>query len=285
MSITDALNQIINFLLNSNSLIKIGLFLIIWAVIWLPIAYPLARLMKWHPAAPISPTQKVTLIIPLYLIAPLLAWGVIKLGEQSLNQTKFILQPSLFQFILLGYVLGIITIAIIDGLEILTGFLKLESLGNLTISQWLTFPLLIIVSLLIASVEELIFRGLFVDFLWQDYSIWLTAIISSAIFALLHLIWERKNTLPQIPGLFLMGLVLYLARLVANNHLGLAIGIHGGWVFILGVLDTFDCYSYTDQSKGWIVGKKGQPLGSLAGISIVIIAGIILLFINRYIVI
>ncbi len=274
-------NQIINLLLHINSLIKIILFLIIWAAIWLPIAFPLARLVKWHPAAPISQTQKLTLIIPLYLIAPLLAWGVVNLGEQFLNQTKFIFQPSLFKFILFGYCLGIISIVIIDAIEVITGCLHLSSPLNSSTSGWKTLPLLLLISLLIGSVEELIFRGIFVNFLQQDYSVWLTAIISSLIFAVLHLVWEQKDTIPQLPGLFLMGMVLYLARLVAGGNLGLAIGIHGGWVLVLASLDTFDCYDYTDKIQGWIVGKKGQPLGSLAGVGVVLLTGILLLGINN----
>lgn len=267
-------NQIINVLLYSNSLIKIILFLIIWAAIWLPIAYPVARLLKWHPAAPISNTQKLALMIPLYLIAPLLTWGVYSLGELSLNQSKFTLETTLFKFILLGYCLGIITSLIVDTLEIILGVLKLDKVSNLWAFAWQTFPLLLIVSLLVATVEELIFRGVFVNFLWQDYSLWLTGIISSLIFALLHLVWERKNTIPQLPGLFFMGIVLYLARLVAGGNLGLAIGIHGGWVLVLATMDTLNCYHYTDKFQSWIVGKKDQPLGSLAGFTIVTLAGI-----------
>ncbi len=270
-------NQIIDTLLSSSSIIKIILFLIIWAAIWLPIAFPLARLMKWHPAAPISNTQKLTLMIPLYLIAPLLAWGVVRLGEKSLNQTKLILEPSLFQFILLGYCLGIATIVVVDGIELWAGIFKLD-VSNLKDKSflWTSLPLLLLVSFLIAGVEELIFRGVFVNFLREDYSLWLTAVVSSLIFALLHLLWERKETIPQLPGLFLMGIVLFVSRLVAHGNLGLAIGLHGGWVFVLASLDTLDCYEYTDKFPAWIVGKKTQPLGSIAGLSVVILAGIIL---------
>jgi membrane protease YdiL (CAAX protease family) len=275
-------NQINNFLLNIPSLVKITLFLIIWAAIWLPIAFPLARLVKWHPAAPISQTQKLTLIIPLYLIAPLLAWGATHLGEQSLNQTKFIFELSFFKFILFGYCLGIVSIAIVDGIEVFSGLLHFSFPPNFATAWGKTLPLLLLVSLLIASVEELVFRGIFVNFLQQDYSLWLTAIISSLIFALLHLIWEQKGTIPQLPGLFLMGMVLYLARLVAGGNLGIAIGIHGGWVLVLASLDTFDCYDYNDQVQGWLVGKKGQPLGSLAGVAVVLLTGILLLTIDGY---
>jgi hypothetical protein len=79
-----------------------------------------------------------------------------------------------------------------------------------------------------------------------------------------------------------MGIILYLARLVAHNNLGLAIGIHGGWVLILASLDTLNCYHYTDKIQGWLIGKKGQPLGSLAGLMVVLLAGILILIFREF---
>ncbi|WP_161486821.1 CPBP family intramembrane glutamic endopeptidase [Cyanobacterium sp. IPPAS B-1200] len=134
-----------------------------------------------------------------------------------------------------------------------------------------TLPLLLLVSLLIASVEELIFRGVFKDFLSQDYNIWLTAIISSAIFAVLHLIWERKNTIPQLPGLFLMGMVLFYSVYLLNGNLSMAMGIHGGWVVTLATLDTLDLYEYNTDANPWLWGCKERPLGSVAGIFILLL--------------
>ena len=111
---------------------------------------------------------------------------------------------------------------------------------------------------------------------------WLTAIISSIIFALLHLIWEQKNTIPQLPGLWLMGLVLFYACTITNGNLGLAIGLHSGWVLILACVDTFDLYTYNPNFSGWLIGKKDQPLGSLVGLMVLVLTIIFLFVIHQF---
>ncbi|WP_373480476.1 lysostaphin resistance A-like protein [Geminocystis sp.] len=269
-------NLVIAQLNQLNSIIKIILFLIIWAVIWFPIAIPLARLVKWQIAAPISNTQKLTFIISLYSLVPVLTWAMIKAEQTTLAKIGLIFQVSLFKFILFGYGLGIVTMLLIYGLELLMSWLTLNRQNILTFNLWLNVPLLLLVSFFIASMEELIFRGIFVNFLEADFNLWLSAIISSLIFALLHLIWEQKNTFPQLPGLFLMGIVLFYARIINNGSLGLAIGLHGGWVFILACVDTFNLYTYNPLSRGWLIGKKDQPLGSMAGLAVLLLTSLFL---------
>lgn len=259
-----------------NSIVKIILFLIIWAVIWFPIAIPLARLVKWQIAAPISNTQKLTFIISLYSLAPVLTWAMVTIEQTSFAKIGLIFEASLFKSILLGYGLGIFSMLLIYGFELVTGWLKLNNRDDSTPNIWLNLPLLLLVSFFIASIEELIFRGVFVNFLQEDFNIWLNAIISSLIFALSHLIWEQKNTLPQLPGLFLMGIVLFYARFIDDGSLGLAIGLHGGWVFILACIDTFNIYSYNPSEKGWLIGKKDQPLGSIAGLGVLFLTSLFL---------
>ncbi len=134
----------------------------------------------------------------------------------------------------------------------------------------------------VAIIEELVFRGVFLNLLLQDYNIAIAATVSSLIFALLHLVWERENTLPQLPGLWLMGMILVGARLVDGGSLGLAIGLHAGWVFSLAYLDTAELYVYTGKGVSWLAGKQGQPLASVAGIMVLLLtAGILVLF-NHY---
>ncbi|AFZ48439.1 Abortive infection protein [Cyanobacterium stanieri PCC 7202] len=268
-------NPITSTLINSNGIIKVILFLIIWGVVWLPIAFPLTRLIQWHPAAPISNSQKLTLIASLYLIAPWLAWGVM---GKDLHQITLIFRASTLNFILWGYVIGIITIVFTDLSIFFLGWLKWKKPPDFFYAIVKTIPLLFLVSFLVAAVEELIFRGLFVNFLMEDYRLWTTAIISSGVFALLHLLWERKDTIPQLPGLFLMGMVLFYSVYLQDGSIALAVGIHGGWVLSLATLDTLDLYEYDDGVNPWLCGEKGKPLASLAGILVVVLAGLLLFF-------
>ena len=149
---------------------------------------------------------------------------------------------------------------------------KLSLSSNLLINL---LPLLL-VSFIIGSIEELIFRGVIVNFLAVDYGTWLVAIISSIIFALLHLIWEQKNTIPQLPGLWLMGLVLFYALIVDHGSLGLAIGLHSGWVLMLATVDSWEIFAYNDHFPSWLGGKKDQPLGSIIGVMVLVLTTIVL---------
>lgn len=259
---------------DANSLIKLILFLIVWAVIWLPIAIPLARLVKWHPAAPITIKQKLSLLTSLYLIAPFLVWWVSKIEGVSLLRYGLTWQVNLFQSILFGLILGISSIILIYYLESLGGWLqwKLETFASLL---RLIFPLLI-VALFVGLIEEIIFRGVFFSFLREDFSLPLATIISSIVFASLHLIWEREDSLPQLPGLFLMGVILVIARLVDHDRLGLAIGLHSGWIFTLSCLDTANLYSFSENIPQWLAGKPGQPLASVAGLMVLLLTGLFL---------
>lgn len=268
-----------NYWTNSPSFIKITDFLIIWAAIWLPIALSLIRLNKWQTTAPSANKQKkLTLIFSLYILVPFLTWGLMEIKEVTLEQIGVIFQVRLFQSISFGYGLSILTLFLIYlwewGLNCLTWKGNSQIMKNP--SMLLNIPLLGLVSLFIATIEELVFRGIFVNFLRQDYSILITAIISSLIFALLHLVWEQKNTIPQLPGLFILGLVLFYAVIIDNNLLGLAIGLHGGWVFALASVDTFDLIDYNSRLPPWIVGHKEQPLGSIAGVMVLFLAWLII---------
>lgn len=272
-------NQWLTVFNNTNSLIKIILFLIIWAVIWLPIAIPLARFIQWQPTAPISVKQKLFLLISLYLIVPLMVWWTIKLEGVSLLEYGLTWNVNLFQSILFGFILSVSSILLIYTLESILGWLQ-WNIKNTSQILPLFLPLLA-VSLFVSFIEELIFRGVFFHLLLENYSIWWTIIISSLIFALLHLIWERKNTLPQLPGLFIMGIVLAIALLVDNNSLGLPMGLHCGWILILSCLDTADLYFYTEKSPNWLAGEKGKPLASMAGIIVLLLTGILLFLLQN----
>ena len=274
-------NQYLTALHNANSLIKLILFLVVWAVVWLPIAVPLARIVKWHPAAPISVQQKLTLLASLYLIAPLMVWLTTKVEGVSLAKYGLAWQVNLLQSILFGLGSGIVSILVIYASESALGWLQWQPKDFARLWR-LVLPLLG-VGLFVAIIEELVFRGLFLNELLQDYPLAIAATVSSLIFALLHLVWERENTLPQLPGLWLMGMILVGARLVDGGSLGLAIGLHAGWVFSLACLDTAELYVYTGKGVSWLAGKQGQPLASAAGIMVLLLTGSILVLFNHYI--
>jgi uncharacterized protein len=248
----------------ANSFIVAIAFLIAWALAWLPIAIPIAWKLDWNPAKPLTPALKLALLAPLYAIAPLIIWGVAKVKEVSFFEYGLTWQPQFILSTLIGLSLGVGGLLLVFAIEGWLGWLQWHR-ENLPQLRSLLFPLLVL-GLWIGITEELIFRGFLFDEFRRDYSLLVAAIISSLIFALLHLIWERQQTIPQLPGLWLMGMVLVGARLVDDGSLGLACGLHAGWIWGLSSLDSAKLLSYTGKGAAWMTGIAGQPLAGIAGI-------------------
>ncbi len=248
----------------NNGLLEIVFFIVIWLILWLPMAIPLAILVKWSPWQPFSMQQKLTFVGSLYLIAPFLIWFIGKYLGLSLTNYGLLWSLDLGFDIILGLALGILGLIIVFSLEYSLDFIEFN-LKNINKFLLISFPILWL-GLFIGFAEELIFRGFFLTELTNDFNMCLAAIFSSLIFAILHLVWEQKQTLPQLPGLFLMGMVLVMARLVNDGYLGLAWGLHSGWIFGLSCLDAMGLIVYKNTAPEWFVGINKQPLAGLSGI-------------------
>ncbi|WP_416336900.1 type II CAAX prenyl endopeptidase Rce1 family protein [Crocosphaera sp. UHCC 0190] len=253
---------------------KIALFLLAWVIFWLPIALPLGKKLHWQPFQPLSVAQKLPLLVPLYLIVPLLAWFTVILERTTLSDYGLSWQPHLWVSLGLGIVMGVGGLGIIFGLESRLGWLKWHPENRMNLGK-VALPILGL-GLWVGITEEFVFRGIFQTILEQDYEKWVAAIIASSIFALVHLLWERKETVPQLPGLWIMGMVLVLARIVDGGSLGLAWGLHAGWVWGLASLDTAQMISYQDKSIEWMIGINKQPLAGVMGILCLLGTGLIL---------
>ena len=261
-------------------MLKVITFLIIWGAIWLPIAIPIALLIDWQPGKLISIKHKLIFLASLYPIAPVIIWLVIKIENTSLAYYGLNWQPNIFLSSTIGFGLGIISLTIIFILESFLSLIKLRWSNTKNLLP-VTLPILIL-GLGIAIIEELVFRGFIFNQLEIDYTYWLAAIISSLIFAVLHLIWSPKETLPQLPGLWLMGIVLVGARLIDNGNLGLAIGLHTGWIFSLSCVDSAELITYTEKNRVWLTGINQQPLAGVAGIFGLLITAIVLWLFNHF---
>lgn len=122
----------------------------------------------------------------------------------------------------------------------------------------------------IGLTEELIFRGFMQTQLQMDFSVGWAAAIASAIFALSHVLWEGRQQIPQLPGLWLMGMVLVMARWADNGSLGLAWGLHSGWIWSLTCLDTAQLYQLTGKGPAWVTGTLEQPLFGLMPLALLL---------------
>jgi membrane protease YdiL (CAAX protease family) len=285
-------NSINNLRLLSPSIpaiVKIILFFSTWIVVWLPAAIVLAIALKWHPPQPLG-TKKLPLLASLYVIVPFILWATSWIENTSFANWGWDWQPAVLMSLLLGLGLGIISLVILFGLQLSAGWIELQKsetsteTGEKKINFWaLSFNpaslLTLLLGMWISATEELIFRGFLQTILQQDYSMLIAAAIASFIFAIAHLIWAAKETLPQLPGLWLMGMVLTLARIADNGSLGLAIGIHAAWIWGITTVDTEGAIKPTSRVPEWITGIAAKPLAGAAGILLLLATAAVLLLI------
>ncbi len=286
-------NSITNLRLLSPSIpaiVKIILFFSTWIVVWLPAAIVLAIALKWHPPQPLG-NKKLPLLASLYLIVPFILWATTWIENTSFASWGWDWQPAVLMSLLRGLGLGIISLVILFGLQLTVGWIELKTseISTKTGKEVINFGALILnpaslltllLGLWISATEELIFRGCLQNILQQDYSILTAAAIASLIFAIAHLIWEATETLPQLPGLWLMGMVLTLARIADNGSLGLAIGLHAAWIWGITTVDTAQAIKPTSTVPEWITGIAAKPLAGAAGILLLLATATLLLAVS-----
>jgi len=255
-------------------------FFISWIGCWLPIAAVIAITLNWQPSKPLQPEQKLPLLVPLYLLAPLVLWGVIWKYHQSFLDYGLVGNVAMVSSLALGFGLGVISLGIMFTCQVWLGWCYLEKSNIKLIPSIL--PSISLIALLVGGIEELVFRGFLLTELQRSYSVWVAAVISSLIFALLHLVWEQRETIPQLPGLWLMGMMLVLARIADGGNLGIAWGLHSGLVWAMATVDTAELITYTGKISPWWTGKNKKPLGGVVGIICVLVTGLILWLLSEY---
>ena len=129
-------------------------------------------------------------------------------------------------------------------------------------------------ALFVGWIEELVFRGVLVNGLGQAMPDLAMAIAVSLIFALSHLLWDGPAGSPQLPGLALMGAVLVLARGAAGGSLGLAWGLHAGWVYAIAAIDALALLKPGQDGPTWLVGIPDQPLTGVLPLALLGLTGV-----------
>lgn len=275
-----SVNALLGFMENAPALVVVMVFLICWVGCWLPVVTISGILLNWQPSKFLQPEQKMPLLMSLYLLAPLILWGVSLLVNRSFLDYGLVVNLSILNSLALGFGLGVVSLAIVFSGQFALGWSSFQN-SNIKLLLPILLPIFFI-ALLVGGIEELVFRGFLLTELLQDYPVWLAAIISSLIFAFLHLVWEQRETVPQLPGLWLMGMVLVLARFASSGNLGLAWGLHAGWVWAIATIDTAELITYTGKVSDWFTGKNKKPLAGFAGIICVVGTGIIVWLLGKY---
>ncbi len=236
----------------------VGLFLVVWGAYWLPIALPLAIGLRWRPFQSATLRQKLPLLLTLYATAPLALFTVEAIAARTIFGE--LAQSSVLMSAGLGFVLGLFGLAILFLVQVKLSWLQLKPATTTARTIAKAVCLSGALAIGVGLIEEVIFRVFLIDQLSSSFSLWLSAIISSLAFAFLHLIWDWRNTRLQLPGLWLMGMVLALAYTVDGFSVGLPWGLHSGWIFGMALSEIWGALSPTGQVSLWITGQEGLPL-------------------------
>ncbi|MEM9003629.1 MAG: CPBP family intramembrane glutamic endopeptidase [Cyanobacteria bacterium P01_F01_bin.86] len=265
-------------------LFTVPLFLAVWLSAWMAIAFPLVKKLQWRPFQIIAPEKKLILLMPLYLLAPLIVWGALVYLGQSWSEIGVI--PAIRSVRSLAYGLGIA----IGGIALLLGLKSIFQLfiphqpentsvtktaESKLVRQTLAILGFLALGLWIGGIEELVFRGWLQTQLELAFTPWMAASIGSILFAVAHLVWDGRPGLWQQPGLWLLGWVLVIARWADGGNLALAWGLHAGWVGSLAYISEF-LKSQPVAKNMWLLGRPGQPLtGGLDFLLMGVTAGLV----------
>jgi hypothetical protein len=256
--------------------IRILAFLLILGLVWLPLAGLMALVIadpNWLTIAAMS------LLFGQFLLL-IRWWG------RRLHHDRHILQTYGLDWnrrngseFLQGLGWGISSLLLL--------FVVQGLVGGLT-WQWPTVVILrvaiegLLVAIGVGLAEELVFRGWLLDELQRDYHCDLVPWLNAFLFAVLHFLKplaEVTRTLPQFPGLLLLGLILvWMKRSTQQQHrtavkltmmpgrLGLPIGFHAGLVWAYYLLKVGNLITISDRVPIWLTGIDGNPLAGAVGL-------------------
>lgn len=249
--------------------IRLGIFVGILLLIWLPLAIPIYGLVddpNW--------VSIITLAL-LYgeFIALLKVWGRRVYNDpQMLRSCGLEFGRSTGRNGAIGFGIGCGGVFILFAIATALGGVIWEPLPP-------TFPRIFIEGLLLALgvgfAEELFFRGWLLEELRRDYSPAIALWLNSTLFAILHFIKppeEILRTWLQFPGLLLLGMILIWAkdatRSQTNPHgsLSVVIGLHAGLVWSYYLVNVGELATYSGTLPEWITGIDRNPLAGVLGL-------------------
>lgn len=242
---------------------RLGIFVILLLLVWLPLAAPIYLLIADQNLVSI-----LTLVLLYLEFVILLRWWGRAVYQEPRLMTRYGLEASWVngRLILLGLAIGV---ALVMGMFLFQGWwgwLSWQAPGQNFLQIVLEGLLM---SLAIGTAEELLFRGWLWDELRRDYNFRTSLVVNTLVFATLHFLKPLEAmlaSLPQFPGLILLGLALIWAKQRSKGRLGLSIGLHGGLVWGYYLINVGNLITYTGTVSDWITGVGKNPLAGLVGL-------------------
>lgn len=244
-----------NVLARAPAPLRIGAFSGLLALAWLPVA----------PAYAVLPANAAAIAGTSWLLVAfgLLLWGWNRwlYGRAPEYGLRWDRQQA--RWLALGFGVGATLVLGLFVLQVALGWRMLavgSGVGRLALEGILS-------AIAVGVGEELLFRGWLLDELERDYAPPLALGVDAGLFALAHYLKPPAvmlATLPQLPGLLLLGVVLVRAQRRAGGRLGLAIGLHAGlvWGYYLVAVGE---WVGPPQVASWLVGIDDNPLAGALG--------------------
>ena len=181
---------------------------------------------------------------------------------------------------LTGSLIAVGLLAVIAGLNLMTGSMTFEGLGT---NAKLPMLLLLLVGYAIQSAgEEVMCRGFLMGALKGKVPTWLAVLISSTAFAFPHLPsimeMESKYIVVAILNLYLVA-ILFSLLVLRRGNLWIACGLHFAWNYVLGGIMGLTVSGGDDAAFGLFLFKveKGTLLnGGAYGIEASVITTVVL---------
>ncbi|MBD2462914.1 CPBP family intramembrane metalloprotease [Oscillatoria sp. FACHB-1407] len=263
-------------LAKSPAFIRVGIFLVTLLLGWLPFAAVLRVMVQ---DANLLNILAMSLLFVEFLVL-LRFWGR-RIYRQSAVFSSYGLGMSRQQQLDLmqGLAIGLISLFILFWVQAGLGWVAWRSpsphLPRFFLEGALT-------GFGVGFAEELIFRGWLLQELEQDYTAKTALWINSFAFAILHFLKpldEVWQLLPQIGGLWLLGLILVWAKWATQGRLGLPIGLHAGLVWGFYLINVGEWVDYTQQVPEWVTGIDRNPLAGIMGL--LVLSGLAIAFRGR----
>jgi hypothetical protein len=262
----------------------------------IPASLAVARIGRIPLDYPVPPQHKLPLLLPLYLLAPAAVEVYRRLGADAWSSYGIAWNQPFFNLAIAGFGVAAGGVTVLVALQLALGWRRWQSPGRKAATAasdaevegdlipssgpapqttpGVVLLAVLLLALFVGWIEELVFRGVLANGLGQALPLWAMTIAVSLIFAVSHLVWDGPAGASQVPGLAIMGAVLLLARWAAGGSLGLAWGLHAGWVFAIALIDALALLKPGKDGPVWLVGMPDQPLTGLLPLGLLVLTGV-----------
>ncbi len=179
----------------------------------------------------------------------------------------------------LGLVLGFVLMALIFGVEIAAGWLRVDGVIDAP-TALVTVLAYLVIYIIVGITEELSFRGYILVNLRDGFGVIAAVIVSSVLFGLAHALNPHFGPVALF-NIALVGVFFCYAYLATGNNLWLPIAYHFSWNFCQGTVFSFPVSGtggeglfITALTGGpeWITGGPFGPEAGLLGTAAILLS-------------